>query len=97
MRKLENYKKNSFYYELVKRVDNFAIFKQRLRPGVGCLAYEVIVIRSYETHMRGENVVQASEFAPGNEEFGKFGWSFPTLEEAEVKFQWLIKNWDEKI
>lgn len=96
MRKLDSFKKNGFFYEIIKREGNFAILKQRLRPGVGCLAYETIVIRSYQDYYIKGNLIEASEFAPGNEDFGQYGWSFPTLERAEEKFQWLLKNWDKK-
>ena len=84
------FKKNSFHYELVVRDGDIAIFKQRLRPGEGCLAYEVIKVLKAETYEIAGNTVEAHEYAPGNEAFGRDGWTFPTLERAKAKMRELL-------
>jgi hypothetical protein len=98
MKKLEDFQKNGFYYEQLKRLGFWAIYKQRLDKGKGCLAYEVIKIREREA---GEMVIkktgqvikfEAAEYGPSNEDFGYFGWSFPTLERAEQKLKWCIEH-----
>jgi ASC-1-like (ASCH) protein len=92
----DSYSKNTFYYELVVRSGDIAIFKQRLRPGEGCLAYEVIKVQKHETYVikdkkKGiENVILAHEGAPGNEQWGTFGWTYPTLERAKEKYHALL-------
>ena len=84
------YRKNTFHYEQITRDGDIAIFKQRLREGVGCLAYEVIVIRKDPEREIAGVVIPAHERAPGNEEWGRFGWTFPTLERARAKMKELV-------
>lgn len=84
------FKKNTFTYELVQRDGDIAIYKQRLRPGEGCLAYEVIRVLKAETYEIMGNTVEAHEYAPGNESFGKDGWTYPTLERAKAKMRELL-------
>lgn len=87
--------KNTFFYEQVLRDGQIAIYKQRLnatadKPARGCLAYEVIKMRQIpESEMFGK-VVEAHEAAPGNEQWGTLGWTFPSLERAKVKFHALV-------
>lgn len=83
------YRKNTYHYEQVIRDGDLAIFKQRLRPGEGCLAFEVIRVRQDPDRMIAGTLVPAHERAPGNEEFGRFGWSFSTLEAAKAKLREL--------
>ena len=86
----DTYSKNTFHYELVVRDGDIAIFKQRLRPGVGCLAYEVIRVQKRAEYTIKGNVIPAHEAAPGNEEFGSEGWSYPDLERAKKKYHELL-------
>lgn len=86
----DTYQKNGFHYELVIRDGDIAIFKQRLRPGVGCLAYEVIRIRVAPEVTIMEKVTPKREIAPANESFGTDGWSYPDLERARTKFRTLV-------
>jgi hypothetical protein len=92
MEKLVNYSKNKFYYELVVRQGNFGIFRQRLEPGKGCLAYEVIHIRFREETILFDKVWPATEYAPSNEEWGSHGWTLPTLEAAQNKLKELVEK-----
>lgn len=82
--------KNIFHYEQILRDGQFAIYKQRLRPGAGCLAFEVIRIKQVpECEMFGK-IVEAHESGPGNERWGQDGWTYPTLERAKAKFHALV-------
>jgi hypothetical protein len=92
MKELKNFTKNTFFYEQVKRIGNLAIYKQRLEEGRGCLAYEVIYIRRRKETLLFDNIMPATEYGPSNEEFGRFGFSFPTLETAEKRFLELINS-----
>lgn len=85
-----SFRKNGFHYELVKRDGDVAMFKQRLREGVGCLAYEVIIVQKNDDYEMAGNLIPAHESAPGNEAFGRLGWSFPSLERANVKFRQIV-------
>jgi hypothetical protein len=86
----DTYKKNGFTYELVTREGDIAIFQQRLRPGVGCLAYEVIIVQKDPDRTIAGAFIPAHERAPGNEEFGRKGWSMPTLQRARAKMAELV-------
>ena len=82
--------KNTFFYEQVIRNGQIAIYKQRLRPGAGCLAFEVIIIRKKEESVMFGKTVEAHEIGPSNEEFGRWGFSYPDLERAKAKFHALV-------
>ena len=87
--------KNTFAYEQVLRDGQIAIYKQRLnatadKPVRGCLAYEVVKIREKEESVMFGNVVEAHEYGPSNEDFGRWGFSYPDLDRAKTKFHALV-------
>lgn len=92
MKLLEDFVKNGFYYEPIKRIGNIAIYKQRLRKGEGGLAYETIHIREREETMIVDNLCPAMEYGPSNESFGVEGFSYPSLVRAEAKMEELIRE-----
>lgn len=77
--------KNGYHYEQVVREGNVAIFRQRLRPGEGELAFEVIVIKVVPESTMFGKVIPAREVGPSNEDFGKLGWTYPELSRAKAK------------
>lgn len=84
------YRKNGFHYDIIRREGLIAIAQQRLAPGRGCLAFEVIKIRECPEANFAGTIVPAHESAPGNEEWGNRGWTFPTIERATAKFEALV-------
>lgn len=90
----DSYQKNGFDYELVMRDGKFAIFAQRARRHDGSvggvLAYEVIVIRVKKESEAFGKIVPCREVAPADEDFGMYGWSYPTKEMALPKYRKLI-------
>lgn len=86
----ETYAKNGFHYEQVIRDGNVAIFKQRMRPGEGELAFETIVIRVAPAATMFGKEVPAREIGPSNEDFGVWGWSFDSLVRAKAKMAELL-------
>lgn len=86
--------KNTFHYELVIRDGNWAIFKQRFRPGVGELAYEVIRIRVKPAVTIMGKLVEAHEAGPPNEAFGRDGFSYPSLAKAKAKLHEMVSKRD---
>jgi len=106
MEPLKSYTKNGFYYQLVEREGDWAIFRQSTQPdskaplNVG-MAWEVFrVYVSKEAEMlvenkEGEKVLvkfAPKECAPSNESFGKNAWSCPTLARAREKLREAIEN-----
>lgn len=85
------FSKNTFHYELVVRDDDVAIYKQRLRPGEGCLAYEVFKIKKVKECVIVGKKVEAHEAGPSNEDFGRIAWSYPDLERAKKKMAELLE------
>ena len=68
-------RKNGFDYEQVVKSDKGYIYSQRL--GSKIVAYEVF--------KRVENKYYNCISFPGNEAFGDWAWTYPTLELAEKK------------
>lgn len=84
--------KNGFTYEQVVRKGRYAIYKQRLRPGVGCLAYEVITIKVAKPMVAFGKAYPEREVSPANEDFGFTCWTYPTLDQAQVRFNELVRG-----
>lgn len=83
----EIYGKNSYSFRLISRGPRAALYEQ-IHKVAGPVAFEVVRIRS-----RGEStferagqkaVVEAGEFLPSNEEWGRFGWTY-SGSRAEVR------------
>jgi hypothetical protein len=106
MEPLKSYQKNSFYYQLVERSGDWAIFRQSAKPDstapfdVG-MAWEVFRIKvSKEAEMKvknkeGEVVVvkfAPKECPPGDEAFGKWAWSCNSLARAREKLREVIES-----
>jgi hypothetical protein len=91
----DSFAKNGFTYEKIMREGNLAIYQQRLRPGAGCLAFEVFRVRESKggTYTVGGKTLTAmpAETGPSNEDFGKTAWSYPALERAKAKFRALLE------
>jgi hypothetical protein len=106
MEPLINYTKNKFYYQLVERRGDWAIFRQSAKPDstapfdVG-MAWEVFKIHvSKEAEMlvknaEGEELLvkfAPKECAPSNEQFGNGAWSCCSLKRAYEKLEEAIEN-----
>ena len=78
-------KRIGFCFEQVTRRGDLAIYKQRLRRGVGCLAFEVIHIRQRPARRAFGQEFAAQEVYPNSEQWGLYGFTLPTLELALAK------------
>lgn len=83
------YAKNTFHYDVIARRGRYAIAEQRQKPGWRVLAYEVFIVRRVKEAKMFGTVVEAHESVPSNEEWGRLGWTYRTLEEARVKLRQL--------
>jgi len=97
--------KNGYTYNLVTRNDKAAIYEQRVEKDingtvdltVGYEVFQILVGRAYSLVQKYGNkkgqVYQypAAEKFPGNEDFGKWAWSFCTMPLAMSKFSELSK------
>lgn len=87
------FRKNGFQYDQVFRAGNIAIYMQRDLQGKSTY-YEVWVIRISPATTIGEYVFARKERAPGNEDWGKYGFSFYTLQGAQKKAEQLASQAD---
>jgi len=92
MKKLTEFAKNGMHYKIIRREGNVAIAKASIEKGLGAVAYDVILIREREETKLFNNIVPAAEYGPSNENFGVFGFSYPNLEMANKKFDWIIET-----
>lgn len=107
MEPIVNYTKNGFYYQLVKRQGDWAIFRQStvkdstapLDVGVAWEVFKIKVSKEAEwevTDKAGNKTllkVEPKECAPSNEEIGRGrAWSCPTLKRAREKLAEAIEN-----
>ena len=83
MKKLEKtLRKNQFDYELVERNENFAIYKQ-LSDNL-TISFEVFKIKNNKETKIGDNIIEAGEAFPGNEDFGKIAWTYSAFVNPEM-------------
>ncbi len=75
----QSYQKHSYTFELIERGPKAALYRQIHKTGVP-VAFEVVKVRT-----RGEStferaglktVVEAGEYLPSTEEWGRFGWTY---------------------
>ena len=72
--------KGGFTYRQIRREGMVAIYTQHLKGRTGTpLAYEVIVIKTHGEYTLGGVTIPPGESYPGNEAFGRLGWSYSTL------------------
>jgi hypothetical protein len=83
-----------FTFKLVKREKNIAIYEKK--SGDDCTYREVIVVKSHNGLKFGENTTPPSEFYPGDNQFGLWGWCYrdSETEKIEAKFQELLTKQD---
>ena len=97
MKKIPNtFRKNGYDYLLLKRCDRLAIYEQSDKGKT--FAYEFHKIRlnqpsiiKYKQPNGDVNVVKRPlrEALPSNEDWGRYGWTFNTLKEADIKYESL--------
>lgn len=84
--------KNGFRYQLVKRIENFAIYTQK-KEGFGYVYYEVIKIQTVKKDVTTKfmTLKAGTEFYPSINSWGVNGWTCGTLQRAEEKLNELIE------
>lgn len=81
--------KNGFQFTQIERNDTAAIYRQHRGSIVSTVAFEVWKIRiAPEGDVFGKHYPER-EVPPSNEDFGTWGWTFGTIEDARNKYQSL--------
>ena len=96
---------NRFNYDLYKREGDVAILRQELVEGE-LFAFEVHIVRKkallppkegysgkFTEHLKKlfDAGYSHMEFLAGNEEFGRYAWTYREIERAESKFNELVE------
>jgi len=72
--------KKGFTYRQICRQNNVAVYSQHLKGQSGePMSYEVIVIKQHGEYTLGGVTIEAGESYPGDEQFGRLGWSYSSL------------------
>lgn len=87
------FRKNGYQYDQIFRAGNIAIYMQRSLDGKSSY-YEVWVIRISEARTIKDYVFARKERQPGNEDWGKYGFTFYTLQGAQNKAEQLASQAD---
>jgi hypothetical protein len=104
---LTNYTKNGFYYQLVERQGDWAIFRQAANRdselpfdiGMSWEVFKIKVSKGGDMKVKdkeGNPLIihcEPKECSPGDEMFGRgSAWSCPTLKRAREKLKEAIQN-----
>jgi hypothetical protein len=89
--------KNGFRYQLVKRIENFAIYEQK-KEGFDYKYYEVIKIQvvKQDVNTKFMSLKAGTEFYPSINQWGQYGWTCGTIERAEELLNILVNESKEK-
>jgi hypothetical protein len=82
-RLLSEFRHSSFTLTQLKRVRAVAIYKQTKSEQA---TFEVVIIRRREASFAFGKDFPATEYYPHNEDWGTYGFTYRTLEEALAKF-----------
>jgi len=83
----ESFSRKGFTYTVVKREGDKAIYEQK--SGKKILAYEVIKIRRHNGYTIAGVFMEPAETYPSDNDWGTFGWTYSSLEQATVKYNTL--------
>jgi len=84
------FRHSGFTFIQLKRIGNGAIYKQS--KGKQPAAFEVVRIREYEAYAAFGKEIPAAEYYPKSEDWGTYGFTYCTLEEALAKFAELTNE-----
>lgn len=77
-----------FQYEQLYRKGNYAIYSQKHRD-TGFTTYEAIIVKNHNGYEIAGVKIEASEVYPGDSQWGIFGWTYQTLDQAKNKIKQL--------
>ena len=86
----KEFSKKGFNFREIKRKGNVAIYERS--KGESVKHYEVAVIKSHQGFNLGGSFIAPSEVYPCDSQWGIYGWTLPSLEKAEEKFEDISKK-----
>lgn len=89
MKTLEvEFDKSGWHHRQLQRVGDIALY-ERWKDTSPASHYEVIEVGKFEDVVLHGRAIEDRESYPGASSFGKTAWTFPTLDLAQARFQFL--------
>lgn len=88
--------RNGWHHKSLLRLDDVAIY-ERWKDTSANHHFEVIIIKACKERESKGIVFKAQELYPSDNQFGDMGWTFPTLEKAQARYDELTKPVVKKI
>jgi hypothetical protein len=82
-------RKNGFIYTLQKKGKRAYVYEQYCPENDKIVGWEVFQIKVDKPKVVFGVELGEREIFPGNEDFGKWAWSYSSLERVEEKYQYL--------
>jgi hypothetical protein len=89
---------DGFNFQQLRREGGIAIFLKQ-KPGLvreypaSCKSYEVVMIQKRDAYTWPDGqTTPAHEAMPSSRDWGKYGWTCQTLEDAELRFKTLVRT-----
>lgn len=83
------YNKDGFTHTLHSKCGKVAIYEQRKGDFV---RYEVVILRQYTRDIELTNTKAGDWYLPSTSEWGTYGWTYVTLEQAQEKAKEMTKK-----
>lgn len=91
----EQYNKDGFNHHLLHRHGDVAIYEQR-KPTHTSSYYEVVIVSKHAKDNDFVGTKAGDEYLPSTSEWGTYGWTYLTLEDAREKMSKIILEKEKK-
>ena len=86
------FRSDGFDFEQLAREGDIAIFVKQKLP-LRFKSYEVVIIQKRDAYTwPNGQTTPAHEAMPSSRDWGKYGWTYQTLEDAELRFKSLAET-----
>lgn len=92
-------KREGFTWTLLERNGMLAIYEQRKTYSYDCpdfIRYEVVIVRKHNRDNDFVGTKAGDEYLPCPAEWGVYGWTYTTIEEAREKMSKIVLEKSEK-
>lgn len=89
------YNKDGFTHTLHSKCGKVAIYEQRKTFNDSTpdfVRYEVVILRQYTRDIELSNTKAGDWYLPTTNEWGRYGWTYVTLEQAQEKAKEMTKK-----
>ena len=83
---------DDFDFQQLRREGDVAIFVKQ-KPPFKFKSYEVVIIQKRDAYIWPNGLTTpAHEAMPSSRDWGKYGWTYQTLQDAELRFKTLAET-----